>query len=333
MDTASLNGAQKAALVLLQLGREQSAAVLSAMGDEEVEMLMSEVARMGRVPDDVIQAVMDEFLEGTAGNAFSAGGMGFVRDVLTRGLSPDRAEALLERIQDPVQPFGFILGADRRQVITFLSEEHPQTIALVLVHLPPGTAADLLSQLSSDLQGDVARRIIEMERPAPHVARIVETELEKRLTSHGRGRTNTSPAGGIQPLVNILNRATPSTENRVLTLLDDAAPDLSQEVRRHLFVFTDITKLDDRAIQLIMREVLTADLAMALKGASEEVRDKIMHNLSERAATNLAEEIELLGPVRMQQVEEARDIVIKAIRALEEAGSLVVSRGADDLVM
>src|SRR5580704_17760667 len=171
-----------------------------------------------------------------------------------------------------------------------------------------------------------------MERPAPDVARIVEIELEKRLTSHGRGRS-TSPAGGIQPLVNILNRATPSTENRVLTLLDDAAPDLSQEVRRHLFVFTDITKLDDRAIQLIMREVLTADLAMALKGASEEVRDKIMHNLSERAATNLLEEIELLGPVRMQQVEEARDVVIKAIRALEEAGSLVVSRGADDLVM
>lgn len=332
MDTASLTGAQKAALVLLQLGRDQSAAVLSAMGDDEVETLMSEIARMGRVPDDVIQAVMDEFLEGTAGSTSTAGGMGFVRDVLTRGLSADRAEALLERIQDPVQPFSFVLGADRRQVVTYLSEEHPQTIALVLVHLPAGTAADLLSQLSSDLAGDVARRIIVMERPAPHVARIVEIELEKRLTSHGRGRS-TSPAGGIQPLVNILNRATPSTENRVLTLLDDAAPDLSQEVRRHLFVFTDITKLDDRAIQLIMREVLTADLAMALKGASEEVRDKIMHNLSERAATNLLEEIELLGPVRMQQVEEARDVVIKAIRALEEAGSLVVSRGADDLVM
>jgi flagellar motor switch protein FliG len=332
MDTTTLTGAQKAALVLLQLGRDQSAAVLSAMGDDEVETLMSEIARMGRVPDDVIQAVMDEFLEGTAGSTSTAGGMGFVRDVLTRGLSADRAEALLERIQDPVQPFSFVLGADRRQVVTYLSEEHPQTIALVLVHLPAGTAADLLSQLSSDLAGDVARRIIVMERPAPHVARIVEIELEKRLTSHGRGRS-TSPAGGIQPLVNILNRATPSTENRVLTLLDDAAPDLSQEVRRHLFVFTDITKLDDRAIQLIMREVLTADLAMALKGASEEVRDKIMHNLSERAATNLLEEIELLGPVRMQQVEEARDVVIKAIRALEEAGSLVVSRGADDLVM
>jgi flagellar motor switch protein FliG len=332
MDITSLNGAQKAALVLLQLGREQSAAVLSAMGDEEVETLMSEIARMGRVPDDVVQAVMDEFIEGTAGSVYTAGGMGFVRDVLTRGLSADRAEALLERIQDPVQPFSWILGADRRQVVTFLSEEHPQTIALVLVHLPPGTAADLLSQLAADLQGDVARRIIVMERPAPHVAHIVETELAKRLNSHSRGRS-TSPAGGIQPLVNILNRATPSTENRVLTLLDDAAPDLSQEVRRHLFVFTDITKLDDRAIQLIMREVLTADLAMALKGASEDVRDKIMHNLSERAATNLAEEVELLGPVRMQQVEEARDVVIKAIRALEEAGSLVVSRGADDLVM
>ncbi len=332
METASLTGSQKAALVLLQLGRDQTAAVLSSMGDDEVEALMSEITRMGRVPEDVIQGVMAEFVEATSATAAPAGGMSFVRDVLARGLSADRAEALLERIQDPVQPFSFILGADRRQVVTFLAEEHPQTIALVLIHLPAGTAADLLGQLPSALQGEVACRVITLERPSPQVVRVVETELEKRLTSMSRGRSS-APEGGVGPLVNILNRADPSTENRVLTSLDTLAPDLSQEVRRHMFVFTDIVKLDDRAVQLVMREVLTADLALALKGASEEVRDKIMRNLSERAAQNLSEEIELLGPVRVQQVEEARDTIIKAIRSLEEAGSIVVSRGSDDLIL
>jgi len=332
VDTASLTGSQKAALVLLQLGREQTAAVLSTMGDDEVEALMSEIARMGRVPDDVISEVMADFVEATSATSAPTGGMGFVRDVLTRGLSADRAEALLERIQDPVQPFSFILGADRRQVVTFLVEEHPQTIALVLIHLPPGTAADLLGQLPAALQGEVARRVVTLERPSPNVVAVVEAELERRLTSMSRGRSS-APEGGVGPLVNILNRANPSTENRVLTSLDSLAPELSQEVRRHLFVFTDIVKLDDRAVQLVMREVLTADLALALKGANQEVRDKIMRNLSERAAQNLAEEIELLGPVRVQQVEEARDVIIKAIRALEEAGSIVVSRGADDLVL
>jgi flagellar motor switch protein FliG len=332
VDVATLTGSQKAALVLLQLGRDQTAAVLSSMGDDEVESLMSEIARMGRIPDEVIQHVMSEFVDASSASGAPSGGMGFVRDVLSRGLSADRAEALLERIQDPVQPFSFILGADRRQVVTFLAEEHPQTIALVLIHLPAGTAADVLGQLPSALQGDVARRVVTLERPSPQVVKVVEAELEKRLASMSRGRSS-APEGGVGPLVNILNRANPSTENRVLTSLDSLAPDLSQEVRRHLFVFTDIVKLDDRAVQLVMREVLTADLAMALKGASDEVRDKIMRNLSERAAQNLSEEIELLGPVRVQQVEEARDVIIKAIRALEEAGSIVVSRGTDDLIL
>jgi flagellar motor switch protein FliG len=294
---------------------------------------MSEIARMGRVPDEVVQEVIAEFAEATKSTGpSSTGGMGFVREVLSKGLEPSRAEALLERIQDPVQPFSFILGADRRQVVTFLCEEHPQTIALVLVHLPAGIAAELISQLPQAIQGEVARRVIVLERPSPNVSRIVETELQRRLTSMSRTRSS-APEGGVMPLVNILNRSNPSTENQILESLDSLAPDLGQEVRRHMFVFADIVKLDDRAVQLVMREVLTADLAMALKGATEEVRQKIMKNLSERAAQNLGEEIELLGPVRMQQVEEARDTVIRAIRQLEEAGSLVVSRGAEDLVV
>ena len=318
-------------MVLLQLGREWSAAVLASMSDDEVELIMSEVVTIGRAPDDVVRAVMVEFMEAATSTTAPSGGMAFVRDVLSRGLSPDRAEALLERIQDPVQPFGFVAAADRRQVIAVLAEEHPQTAALVLVQLSPGVAAELLGQLPADVQGDVARRIGELERPSARVVRLVEAQLERRLTSRHQGH-NSTPEGGVQPLVDMLNRATPSTEHTVLISLDELAPDLGQEVRRHLFEFTDIVNLDDRAVQHIMRDVALKDMAMALKGATDEVRSKITSNLSIRAAENLTEEIELLGPVRVHQVEEARDVVIRSIRSLEEAGTIIVGRGAEDLV-
>jgi len=331
MDTALLSGSQKAALVLLQLGREQAASVLASMTDDEVELIMSEAVTIGRAPEDVVRTVMTEFMEAASGTTAPSGGMAFVRDVLSRSLSPDRAEAMLERIQDPVQPFGFVVGAERRQVIAVLAEEHPQTVALVMVQLPAGVAGELLGQLPVSVQGDVARRIAELERPSSHVVRVVEAQLAKRLTSRDRGR-NSTPEGGVQPLVDMLNRAKSSTEHAVLTSLDELAPELGEEVRRHLFEFTDIVNLDDRAVQHIMRDVALNDMAMALKGASEEVRSKVTANLSTRAAENLNEEIALLGPVRAHQVEEARDLVIRTIRSLEEAGTIIVGRGDDDLI-
>ena len=330
-DAALLTGSQKAALVLLQLGRDWSAAVLASMTDDEVEQIMSEVVTIGRAPEGVVRAVMTEFMEAATSTAAPSGGMAFVRDMLSRSLTSERAEALLERIQDPVQPFGFVLDADRRQVIAVLADEHPQTVALVMVQLSSGAAVELLGLLPAAIQGDVARRIAEMERPSSHVVETVEAQLRRRLTSRDWGR-NSTPEGGVQPLVDMLNRAKPSTEHAVLTSLDELAPELGEEVRRHLFEFTDIVNLDDRAIQQIMRDVALKDVAMALKGASDEVRAKITTNLSTRSAENLTEEIELLGPVRVQQVEEARDIVIRTIRSLEEAGTIIVGRGAEDLV-
>jgi flagellar motor switch protein FliG len=330
-DAARLTGPQKAAVILLQLGREWSAAVLASMSDDEVELIMSEAVTIGRAPEDVVRAVMTEFMEAASNTAAPSGGMAFVRDVLSRGLAPDRAEAILERIQDPVQPFGFVLGAERRQVVAVLAEEHPQTVALVMVQLPAGVAGELLGQLPSAIQADVARRIAELERPSAHVLGVVEAQLAKRLTSRNWGR-NSTPEGGVQPLVDMLNRAKPSTEHAVLTSLDEIAPELGEEVRRHLFEFTDIVDLDDRAVQHILRDVTLKDLAMALKGASDEVRSKITTNLSTRAAENLNEEIALLGPVRVHEVEEARDVVIRTIRTLEEAGTIIVGRGDDDLI-
>jgi flagellar motor switch protein FliG len=329
---SSLTGAQKAAVVLLQLSKDQTSAVLRQMTDEEVERLMGEVASLGPVSAEIVNAVGEEFIRVTKIRLDQGvGGMSFVRDALVRGLGDERAMVMLERIQDPVQPFSFIQGADRRQVVTFLVDEHPQTIALVLVHLNPGLAAVLLDALPLVMQGDVARRVAIMERPTPEVAKMVERTLERKLATFTR-TTGTVAAGGVLPLVAMLNRSVPATEQNVLDSLAKANPTLGEEVRRRLFVFADIVGIDDRAIQLVLRDVNTKELAMALKGAPPDVRAKVMSNLSERASTNLGEEIELLGPVRLAQVEEARDAIVKVIRALEEAGQIVLSRGADDLI-
>jgi len=334
LSPTNLSGAQKAAILLLQLGRDQSAAVLRSMGEDEVEALMEAVASLGRVPRDAVNAVVGEFIEvaRSSSGPGAVGGMGYVRDILVKGLGNERASAMLERISDPVVPFSFIQGADRRQVVTFMVDEHPQTIALVLVHLNPVLAAELLDNLPLALQGDVARRIAVMERPSPEVARLVERTLEKKLATFTRS-VGTVAGGGVLPLVAVLNRSVPATEQNVLDTLERIDPELGEEVRRRLFVFTDIVQIDDRAIQLLLREVETKELAMALKGAPPEVRNKVMGNLSERASANLGEEIELLGPVRLQQVEEARDAVVKVIRTLEESGQIVLSRGADDLIV
>ena len=237
----------------------------------------------------------------------------------------------MARIDSQGRPFEALRTADPRQLLTFLIDEHPQTISLVLAHLGPDQAASLLAELPVELQGDVAHRIAVMERPSPEVVRHVEDVLQNKLAGLAEG-PGESIAGGVQPLVNILNRADPTSSQMLLTQLELTSPELADEVRRRMFIFQDIIKLDDRAVQLVMREVDAKDLALALKGTPAEVKDKVMSNLSERAAGNLAEEIDLLGPVRLKDVEEARDNVVKVIRALEESDQIVLTRGSDEFV-
>jgi flagellar motor switch protein FliG len=261
------------------------------------------------------------------------GGFDRARELLEESLGEDKAREILESLGATIvkAPFEFLRRADPRQVLTYLQDEHPQTIALVLAHLTADSGAMVLSALPEELQRDVARRLATMDRTSPEVIAQIEAVLEPKLSSIVQ-QQDMSSVGGVQALVDILNRSDRATERLIFEGLERDNPDLADEVRSRMFVFEDIVGLDDRSVQLILRQVDSKELAVALKGVAPNVRDKIMRNMSERASSNLAEEIELLGPMRLKTVEEAQGAVVRVIRALEEAGQIVVSRSNEEFV-
>jgi flagellar motor switch protein FliG len=331
-ELVALSGVQKAAILLMQLGREDSARVLSEMREAEVELVMAEIVRLQDVDADVAAGVLSEFQDMATARRYQVqGGMSYAKDLLESTMGGPRAADILGRISASVMqiPFEFLGRADARQILSFLQDEHPQTIALVMAHMAADQASTVLGGLSPALQTDVAHRIALMDRTSPEIIKTVEANLERRLSSVLQP-SDFSEIGGITRLVDIINRADRATERLILEGLEGLDPELADQVRSRMFMFEDIVQLDDRAIQLVLRQVETADLATALKGVREDVRDKITKNLSERAAENLVEEIELLGRVRLHAVEEAQAKVVHAIRVLEESGEVSVVRGSDD---
>ena len=327
-----LSGAQKAAVLLVQLGKEKSAAVLKSLRESEVEEVLNEVARMKGVPTETVDAVFEEFQNlASARRYYAQGGMDFAREVLEATLGSDRAKELLDRMKASLveMPFEFLRRADARQVLSFLQDEHPQTVALVVAHMRADQAAIVISGMPDELQADVAHRVAVMETTSPDVVRRVETILERKLSSVLQS-TDAAAAGGLKPLVDIINHADRATERLILEGLERRDPALAEEVRSQMFMFEDITTLDDRSVQLVLRSVDSKELATALKGVSSDVRGKIMANVSERAAANLADEIDLLGAVRLSSVEEAQAKIIATIRSLEESGQILLSRGDRD---
>lgn len=327
-----LSGAQKAAVLLVQLGKEKSAAVLKSLRESEVEEVLNEIARLKNVPSETVDAVFDEFQTlASARRYYAQGGMDFAREVLEATLGADRAKELLDRMKASLveMPFEFLRRADARQVLSFLQDEHPQTVALVVAHMRADQAAIVISGMPDDLQADVAHRVAVMETTSPDVVRRVEGILERKLSSVLQS-SDSSAAGGLKPLVDIINCADRATERLILEGLERRDPALAEEVRSQMFMFEDITTLDDRSVQLVLRSVDSKELATALKGVSQDVRGKIMANVSERAAANLADEIDLLGAVRLSTVEEAQAKIIATIRSLEESGQILLSRGDRD---
>ncbi len=327
-----MSGLRKAAVMVLQMSKEDSAKVLSQMRDNEVEELMSEIARLGSVDAGSADAVLDEFNAMAAASRFAhQGGLDYARDLLEASMGAEKAAAILDRLSATVtdMPFKFINRADPRQVLSFIQHEHPQTIALVLAHASSAVATEILSGLAPELQADVAHRIAVMDRTSPEIIRQVESSLERKISSVLQP-TELSAVGGVQPLVDIINRADRATERLILVSLEARSPELAEEIRRRMFMFEDVVNLEDRAVQLVLRQVEMPDLATALKGVTETVRDKVVRNLSERARENLAEEIDLLGPVRLRMVEESQAKIVQAIRALEESGQIEIQRGGED---
>jgi flagellar motor switch protein FliG len=329
---SEMSGIRKAAMLMIQLGPEHSARVMAQLREPEIEELSAEIVQLGMVDRADSDQVLSEFHEmHQARTHVGQGGFDFARELLMNSVGAEKAEDLLHRLSATLVdlPFSFLQKADPRQLLSFLSDEHPQTIALVLAHLPAPQASAVLSGLAAELQADVAHRIAMMDRTSPEIIRQVEGMLERKLSAVLQP-SEMSTVGGLQPLVDIINRADRTTERQILEGLDARSPELAEQVRSKMFMFEDITLLDDRAVQLVLRQVETADLATALKGVREDVRDKVMRNMSERAAENLADEIEMLGPVRLRTVEEAQAKVVQAIRALEASGQITIRRGDDD---
>jgi flagellar motor switch protein FliG len=329
---ASLTGAQKAAVLVMQLGRERSAPILAMLRESEVEELAAEIIRLRSVEADVVEDVLEEFAAVlTSGRTGTGGGLDVAHDLLSASLGAERASEVLHRLADAqsVQPFSFLADAEPRSLVSILSGEHPQVVAMVLAHLPMDQASVVISGLAPEVQADVAHRIGTMERSNPEMVRAVADVLERKTSSLLQpGRT--AVVGGVQPLVDLINRADPGTERVILESLDSRDPELAEAVRAKLFVFEDVTGLEDRAVQLVLRQVEASDLALALKGVSTVVRDKVLGNVSDRARENLLEEMELLGPTRVSAIEEARAKVVQIIRSLEESGQIVLRRGGDD---
>jgi flagellar motor switch protein FliG len=328
-------GIRRAAIFLVQLGTQKAARVMALLPEPLVEELTAEIVRLRDVTPDVASSVLsqarDQLVQAAEG---SRGGLELARQLLAESVGAERADEIMERLGATLSemPFETMRKTDARQIVSFLADEHPQTIALVLAHLAPQQSAMVLSGLGQAVQADVAFRIASMERAAPDVIRIVERELNRRMSTVLSAQ-ELSTVGGVGPLVAIINRADRSTERMILEGLETVNSELAETVRAQMFIFEDILTLDDKAIQLVLRNIEGGTLALSLKGVSPMVKEKISKNLSSRAAENLTEEIEMLGPVRLSQVEEAQAKIVSEIRALEQSGQIMIQRGSDEALI
>ncbi len=329
-----LTGIKKIAILLIALGPEVSSKVLKNFREEDIERIGSEIANITTVDPELKKKIFEEFLVIHEAQTFIAsGGIKYAREVLERALGPQKANELIKKLTEAsrIKPFNLLRKTDPKQLVNFINNEHPQTISLILSYLQPEQAAVVLSSLPEEMQTDITRRIATMERTSPEILKEVEGVLEKKLSSVVN--QDFTVAGGIDTLVDILNRVDRGTEKSILEELEREDQELVEEIRKRMFVFEDIITLDDQSIRRVLREIDFKDLAYALKGSSTEVTDRIIKNLSKRAGEMLAEDIEMLGPVRLREVEEAQQKIVQVIRRLDEAGEIIISRGGEDAIV
>ena len=329
-----MSGKQKAANFLIFMGPEKSARLFQHMNEEEIEQLTLEIANVREVSTDRIDDIFREFFEMCLAKQFiGQGGIEYARTVLEKAYGAEKTVEIIGRISASLQvrPFDFIRKIEPTQILNFIQSEHPQTIALILAYLEPEKASMILSALPPERQAEVAKRIAIMDTTSPEVIKEVETILERKLSS--LAPQEVAEAGGINAVVEIINRVDRSTEKTIMEALEVQDPELAEEIKKLMFVFEDIVVIDDRSVQRVLREVESQDLALALKGASNEVSQKIFLNMSSRASEMLKEDIEFMGPVRLRDVEEAQQRIVNIIRRLEDAGEIVVARGGGDEVV
>ena len=333
-NTQDYTGIQKAAILLIALGPERSADIFKHLKEDEIEELTLEIANTRSVSPQVKEDVLNEFYQICLAQQYIAeGGIGYAKELLDKALGEDRAKEVITKLTASLQvrPFEFVRKTDPSQVLNFIQDEHPQTIAMILSYLTSAQAALVIGALPPEKQADVAKRIAMMDRTSPDVIKEVERVLEKKLSS--LVNQDYTIVGGVDAIVNILNTVDRTTEKHIMESLEIEEPELADEIRKKMFVFEDILLLDDRAIQRVLRDVDNADLGVALKAANEEVQNVIFKNLSKRLAAMIKEDMEFMGPVRMKDVEEAQQKVVSVIRKLEDSGEIVISRGGGDEIV
>jgi flagellar motor switch protein FliG len=337
-DQQGISGKKKAAILLACLGPKAAGRVLAAMSDDEIEQLTLDVSNLGTIEPEVRTTILDEFYGMAVAKRYvSQGGVDYARNLLESAFGSDKALEILTRLQSSLQevPFEFLKRADPAQICSFIQDEHPQTIALILAHLSAQVAAIILSALPQDVQADVVMRIATMDRTPPEIVREVERVLERKMASvFSQGFTF---AGGVKDVAEILNRIERNTEKSIMADLEEREPELAEEIGRLMFTFDDLVFVEDTGIQKSLREIDTKDLALALKSANDEVKEKVFKNMSERAREMIKEEIEFMGPVRLRQVEEAQQRIVAVVRRLEDAGDLIIQGrgggGEDQLIV
>lgn len=328
------NGKQKAAILLIALGSDKSAKIFSHLQDEEIEELTLEIANMQRVSTEEKLEILEEFYEICLAQDFIAeGGITYAKDVLEKAMGSQKALEIINKLTASLQvrPFDFVRRTDAGQLLNFIQNEHPQTLALILSYLNPNQAASILSALPQEKQAEVAQRIAVMDRTSPEVIKEVEQVLERKLSS--MMTQDYASTGGIQAIVEILLSVDRGTEKFIMETLEIQKADLAEEIRKRMFVFEDIVNLDSVSIQRFIREIDNADLSVALKSSTDEVKECIYANMSKRMAEMLSEDMEFMGPVRLRDVEEAQQKIVNVIRKLEEAGEIIISRGGGDEII
>ncbi len=329
-----ITGVQKAAILLIALGPEKSASIFKHLKEEEIEELTLEIANTRSITPKVKDEVVSEFYQVCLAQQYIAeGGINYAKELLEKSFGAEKAMDVIGKLTASLQvkPFEFVRKTDAAQLLNFIQDEHPQTIALILSYLSAAQSALIISALPPDRQADVAKRIAVMDRTSPDVIKEVEKVLESKLSS--LVNQDYTIIGGVDAVVEILNTVDRGTEKHIMETLEIEEPELADEIRKKMFVFEDILLLDDRAIQRVLRDVDNSDLAIALKGSNEEVQNAIFNNLSKRLAVMIKEDMEFMGPVRMKDVEEAQQKIVNIIRKLEDSAEIVISRGGGDEII
>jgi flagellar motor switch protein FliG len=334
-DQKELTGKQKAAILLISLGPDVSASVYKHLSEEEIEKLTLEISGVKKVDSSAKEEILEEFHNiALAQDYITQGGIGYAKTVLEKALGSDQAAVIINRLTSSLQvrPFDFARKADAGQILNFIQNEHPQTIALILSYLDSAQAGQILSELPQEVQADIARRIAVMDSTSPEIINEVEQILERKLSA--TVTQDYTQTGGIEAVVDVLNGVDRATERTILDALEIQDPELAEEIKKRMFVFEDIVTLDNRAIQRVIRDCENEDLMLALKVSSDEVKEIVFKNMSKRMVETFRDEMEYMGPVRLRDVEEAQSRIVAIIRRLEEAGEIVVARGGgDDIIV